>query len=180
MNAKTIKEMTLVGQTGILTVIQILTFVDKKKTKKLINLSELINKLKQALKTSSTYTIYYVNNYFINFLNLLKKHGYIFNYFIIPEVFFKDYLKFGYKEKFYNRLALIFFSGYKLEEVSLKIIKLVSKPSRQIYIDYVALNKLVFHKNTTSLYVLNTTKGLIGHTEALQHKIGGNLMCVVY
>ena len=171
---------TMFGRSSILTLMQILTFVDKKRTKKVISLSNFINKLKQAVKTKSTFTVCYANTYFISFLNLLKKHGYIFNYFIVPEVFFKDFLKFGYKEDFYSRLVLIYFTGYKTEEISLKKIKLISKPSRQIYISYASLTKLVPYKSVSCTYVLNTTKGLISHTEALQHKIGGNLVCAIY
>lgn len=180
MESQKLLPLTLFGRSSILTLMQILTFVDKKRVKKVINLIGLIEKLKHALKTKSIYTVYYANDYFIQFLNLLKTHGYIFNYFIIPESFFKDYLKFGYKEDFYSRLVLVYFSGYKTEEVGLKHIKLISKPSRQIYITYASLTKLVLYKNVTCTYILNTTKGLVSHTEALQYKIGGNLICAIY
>jgi ribosomal protein S8 len=180
MNTQKSMPATMFGRSSILTLMQILTFVDKKHTKKVISLNGLVNKMQQALHKRSTHTLYYVNNYFIELLNLLKKQGYIFNYFIIPEVFFSSYLKFGYKEDFYSRLALIYFSGYKSEDISLKRIKLISKPSRQIYISYPALTKLVPFKNVSCTYILNTTKGLVSHTEALQHKIGGNLVCAIY
>lgn len=180
MKTQNLIPTTMFGRSSILTLMQILKFVDKKKAKKVISLAGFINKLKQAIRAKSTFTICYANTYFINFLNLLKKHGYIFNYFIVPDIFFKEFLKFGYKDHFYSKLVLVYFTGYKSEEISLKNIKLISKPSRQVYVSYASLTKLVPFKNVSCTYFLNTTKGLISHTDALQHKIGGNLVCVVY
>lgn len=180
MDKQKLQPAAMFGRSSILILMQILTFVDKKRTKKLINLNGLVTKMQQALNKRSTFTLYYVNNYFVVLLNLLKKQGYIFNYFLVPVAYFASFLKFGFKEDFYSRVALIYFSGYKSEEISLKRIKLTSKPSRQIYITYATLSKLVPYKNVSCTYILNTTKGLISHTEALQYKIGGNLVCAIY
>jgi len=158
---------------------QILTFVDKKNTKKLINLSIFFNKITQALNKKSKYVIYYYNAYFSKLLDVLKKQGYIFNYFQIPASYFQPYLNFGYKSNFHTRLIIIYFTGYKVEEVSLKKVTVYSKPSRQLYISYAALRKLILTNSVASTFILNTSKGVITHSEALQYKIGGQLLCSV-
>jgi ribosomal protein S8 len=126
------------------------------------------------------FAVYYITNYFTRLLMLLKEFGYIFNFFHIPSVTFKKYLKFGYKKIFYDRIMLIFFSLLENKKLALNTLKVFSKPSRQLYLTYWALKNIIANKDSKYLYVLNTTKGILGHKKVLQNQIGGNLIFLVY
>jgi ribosomal protein S8 len=160
---------------------RVLVFIDKKYQKKVINLSGLVSHIQWAIKSSLNPVIYYSTEYFILLLKILKKYGFIFNYYFIPEIFYKNFLKYNYKTDFYPRLLFIFLKNSKLNVKALTKLKLISKPHRQIYLTYTQLNKLILFKNGTNIniYLLNTTKGLMPHTVALKYKIGGNLLCLV-
>jgi ribosomal protein S8 len=55
------------------------------------------------------------------------------------------------------------------------LIKRISKPSRRVYLDIVALKHLKKEVN----YVVSTTAGYMMHLTALEKKLGGELICVV-
>lgn len=160
---------------------RVLVFIDKKYQKKVINLSGLVSHIQWSIKSSLNPVIYYSTEYFILVLKILKKYGFIFNYYLIPDIFYKNFLKYNYKIDFYPRLIFIFLKNLRPGLKALTKFKLISKPHRQIYLTYSQLNKLILFKSgtTINIYLLNTTKGLLTHTTALKYKIGGNLLCFV-
>lgn len=174
-----INKLTQQNQISINKLQQILTFVDKKNAKKPVNLVTLINRLKQALVKQNNFTVYYASNVILSFLNILKKQGYIFNYYMVPAPFFKPFLNFGYKSIFYNRVVIIYLRKSAKFGSGLNDLTLLSKPSRQLFVSYANLRKMIKFQHATSVYILNTTKGMISHVDALKHKIGGNLICAV-
>jgi hypothetical protein len=72
----------------------ILKLVEKKNTKRLIDLKSLIVQIMLAKRqsnvdyfdtTKGTYCVYYYNKIILSFLKLLKEQGYIFNYYTVPQ-----------------------------------------------------------------------------------------------
>ncbi len=160
--------------------IQIVNFVDKKKEQKKINLYEFHKSLIQSSLKKQITAVCYVNKYLINLLNLFKKVGLIQAYYHIAPIFFKNFLRFGYKQTFIKKIVIIFFiQKQNSGRLYLPKLLIISKPSRQIFITYKKLLELNHHHPATTFFFLNTTHGLITHLEALQKKIGGNLICIV-
>ena len=92
--------------------------------------------MQQAINLQKYCTVYYGKNYFLQLLLLLKKAGYIFNFFQVPISMFRKYLKFGYKKIFYERIFIIFFSVLDNTKLTLNTLQIFSKPSRQLYLTY--------------------------------------------
>jgi len=157
---------------------QILIFIDKKYRKKLINIYGLLNQFKQALYKKKLYCIYFETPYIIKFLELLKLNYIIFNYYSISASYFKIFLLFNKTYFFLNRLLIIYF--YTIENLNNMIIKIISKPSRFIYVKWKNLCRLVRNDEKEYLYIINTTLGLITHIQAKHFKIGGQLVCLIY
>lgn len=60
-----------------------------------------------------------------------------------------------------------------------KYTKLLFKPSHRTYISYKRL--VILHKYDFGVvYIISTTHGLLTQNEAINAKIGGELMCVLY
>ena len=91
-------------------------------------------------------------------LKLLKSHGYIKAWFNLNPKELKIHLK------------------YVFGVPSIKNITSFIRPSIPIYISFKDLNKI---KNSFGVLFLNTAYGLITKDEALNHKIGGHLVCLV-
>ena len=159
---------------------QIVKFVDKKRTIKKVSLYEFDRSLKQCIAKKETTAVCYVNKYLLNFFNLLKRTGFIQAYYLVPSAIFKSFLRYGFKPIFHNRVVIIFFTQRLYEgRFYLPNITIISRPSRQIFITYQKLLELSHLHSTTTTFFINTTFGLITHAEALQKKIGGNLICII-
>lgn len=167
------------NRSGITKLQQILTFVDKKNAKKVISIAGLIAVMKQALEKKLYHAAYFSNKKILAFLNVLKEKGFIFNYHIVPPIFFKCFLVFGYKPIFHKQVVFIYFRKSPQFGEGLVNIKLISRPSREVYITYQELVNLNKHNFASIIYFLNTTKGVLSHIEAINYKIGGKLICAV-
>ena len=53
----------------------------------------------------------------------------------------------------------------------------VSRPSLRIYVDYKEIPKILVNPE---LIILSTSKGLITHNEALDQKVGGEIICSLW
>ncbi len=60
-----------------------------------------------------------------------------------------------------------------------KFTKLLFRQSLRTYVSYKKLFKLYKYDYGT-IYILSTTQGLLTQTEAINEKIGGELICVLY
>lgn len=96
----------------------------------------------------------------IVFLKLFKKLGVISSFYLI-------------KNSFYPliRVYLFFIKNFPL----FYNFKIISKPSKPVYISYFSLNMFNFKMGQTSL-VLSTSYGIITSQEALLKKCGGELL----
>jgi ribosomal protein S8 len=157
---------------------QILIFIDKKYRKKIINIYGLFNQFKQALYKKQIYCIYFKTPYIIKFLYILKINNIIFNFYIISPSYFKIFLLFNKTYFFLNNLIIIYFNY--LINTNNQIIRIISKPSRLIYIKWKNLCHLNKNDEKEYIYILNTTYGLVTHHQAKKLKIGGQVVCLLY
>lgn len=157
---------------------QLFTLLKKIKTKKIINIFTSLTQLKNALVHHFPLTIFYCSPYFKNFLYILKTEFFIFNYFKISYTFLPLYFKTTLNKTFLENLVCVIFKPVNLfgNLQSLTDIIFISTPSRLVFISYAQLTKLV-NLNQNTIYILNTTFGLMTHKNALKKKIGGSLLC---
>lgn len=159
---------------------QILTFCDKKKkTKKVITLFELHNRLKQSIINKMPTTVAYTNSYILRFLITLQMTGYINTFFRVPSLLLKSFFRYGYKPFIHNNLVLVFLQpNTPIVRTSLHI-TFISRPGREIHVSYKKLVQLNKTQQNSAVFIVNTTQGLIVHKLALQKQIGGNLVCLI-
>lgn len=115
-----------------------------------------------AYKNQLNYCVYFFNNYILNLLKLLKYLNLIFNYYTVISANIKI-----------NRLVVVYFNNTIRKK---QLIKALSSHSRYIYISVKKLHYLA-KNNKKILFILNTSKGLMSHIEALKLNIGGQLLC---
>ena len=138
----------------------------------------------------SKLTPYYTHAYVINHVNILLsrkqryieivltrktlklvrtfyKYGIIRNYIILQKLEKRKIVS-------YIRFNGVFFKG----ESYYRSVRLVSSPSRKHNISLKGLN-LIRHSVGHSLIILETSRGLISHKEALRFGTGGAILCVI-
>ena len=82
-------------------------------------------------------------------------------------------------EKFDDQYLRIFLIYDNNELPNFRYTKLLFKPSHRTHISYKRL--IILHKYDFGIvYILSTTLGLLTHNEAINLKIGGELICVLY
>jgi len=59
-----------------------------------------------------------------------------------------------------------------------RMLKVFTSPQAKVVLNKHAL-RLLTQTTRTSLFILETNRGLILHTEALRDNVGGNLLCIV-
>lgn len=102
--------------------------------------------------------IYTKKNY--ELVNILKKTGLIKSFCFLNV---NNSLKIKISPFFYKNLPVC------------KRLKLLSKPSKSLFISFKAL-KLLHNRTNDSIFFLSTTKGVITHLDALRAQIGGKLI----
>jgi ribosomal protein S8 len=132
-----------------------------------INFYELIRILNASIKRNVMNSFFQYSAILVPFLQLLKNNDLIRSFFFIS-TFVKPYYVFKYILLYFIQAA-----GYSL----FKYIKLISTPSRYIYIKQYQFDKLdTFGQN--KLFILNTRKnGLLFYKK--EQKIGGILLCEI-
>ena len=103
------------------------------------------------------------SNFRRNILEILKKEGYI-----------KDY----YIEKLENnkinlKINLKYYEG----DPVIKEIKRISKPGRRVYSRATSIPKVM---NGLGLAILSTPKGVMSDVEARKNNVGGEIICKVF
>ena len=103
------------------------------------------------------------SNFRRNILEILKKEGYI-----------KDY----YIEKLENnkinlKINLKYYEG----DPVIKEIKRISKPGRRVYSRSTSIPRVM---NGLGLAIVSTSKGVMSDTEAIKNNLGGEIICRVF
>ena len=103
------------------------------------------------------------SNFRKNILEILKKEGYIKDYFIEKSENNKASLK----------ISLKYYEGYPV----IKEIKRISKPGRRVYSRATSIPKVM---NGLGLAILSTPKGVMSDVEARKNNVGGEIICKVF
>ncbi len=103
------------------------------------------------------------SNFRKNILEILKKEGYIKDYFIEKNINNKISLK----------ISLKYFEG----DPVIKEIKRISKPGRRVYSRATSIPKVM---NGLGLAILSTPKGVMSDAEARKNNVGGEIICRVF
>ena len=103
------------------------------------------------------------SNFRKNILEILKKEGYIKDYFIEKKENNKTSLK----------ISLKYYEG----DPVIKEIKRISKPGRRVYSRSTSIPKVM---NGLGLAILSTPKGVMSDTEARKNNVGGEIICRVF
>ncbi|XBT18312.1 MAG: 30S ribosomal protein S8 [Candidatus Shikimatogenerans sp. Tduv] len=130
----------------------------------LINLIYFLNKIKIAIKIKKKYIYFTYIKYLIRILFILKKEGYIYNFLIIKN----------------NNIALRkikIYLKYLNNESVINSIKVISKPSRRIYVKY---KNIPIIKNNYGISILSTSKGILSNKNSIYNKVGGEYLFYIY
>lgn len=117
-------------------------------------ISDMIIRIKnaQSKKLMSTKCLY--SNTVLSILNILYEEGYIR----------------GYKQVNFKELEI--FLKYYLDQPVIQNIKRISKPGRRVYYS----NKDLLNNNSSELYIISTSKGILSSIKASQMKLGGEAL----
>ncbi len=122
--------------------------------------SLLINHINLLLRTKKRYTLLKYTKKSIYLILIFKKVGLINTYIVLNNKHIKISVNIFKKSHFY------------------KGVKLISTSSKVFNINYKSLFLLTKSLNET-LLILETSKGLLTSKEALKHRIGGKLLCIL-
>lgn len=125
-------------------------------------ISDMINQINNAQDVNMKYIFLLSSKLKISILNVLKKEGYIKNFFNLIEN----------KKKF----LIIKLKYYKNKSV-IQVFKRVSKLSLRVYRDYKRLPRIM---NGLGISIISTIKGVITDKEARKLGIGGEVICYVF
>jgi len=146
---------------------------------KQVSIYSLMNSLNMAIKHNKVFTVCYVNDYLLSILQLFKKQGFVYDYLVLPESYYNVLSLCGLSPAFSNRLGVVYLRYSNEHGASFCNVKLLSKPSRQLYVSVEGLRKMIKADSVAEVYVLNTVKGVMVHSEAMKEKIGGNVIALI-
>tara|TARA_A100001388_G_scaffold265334_1_gene237449 strand:+ start:32 stop:430 length:399 start_codon:yes stop_codon:yes gene_type:complete len=103
------------------------------------------------------------SNFRKNILEILKKEGYIKDFFI--------------EKKENNKISLKIALKYYEGDPVIKEIKRISKPGRRVYSRATSIPKVM---NGLGLAILSTSKGVMSDSDARKNNLGGEVICRVF
>jgi len=103
------------------------------------------------------------SNFRKNILEILKREGYINDYFI--------------EKSDNNKITLKITLKYYEGDPVIKEIKRISKPGRRVYSRATSIPKVM---NGLGLAILSTPKGVMSDTDAKKNNVGGEIICRVF
>lgn len=155
-------------------------FAGKKYEKRLASFEGFIAKFQQALDNRDSTFFYYVNKKLMPFLDLLYKVGLVHSYQIVPKNVQFQHYHLSLSPNFDNRLLVVYVKESQSYALAWHTFRRVSLPSRQVSVQYPQILAKIKTAGAATIYVINTSKGLLTHKEALQHRIGGVIVCEIY
>ncbi len=125
-----------------------------------------ISKIKNALRAKHNYADLESNSVVYSVCSILKQEGYI-----------KDVKKLENSgNKNIIRVSLKYADERKKEPI-IKSIKLISKPSRKVYVQSDDIKPVM---NGLGVGIISTSKGVMTFDEAMKNNVGGELICEVF
>ncbi|HHS48734.1 MAG TPA: 30S ribosomal protein S8 [Desulfurella acetivorans] len=127
-------------------------------------ISDSLSAIKNALATKKTEVVIYGNSVVKNVCEILKKEGYIKNYEIIDPL--KTQIKVELK-----------YLDEKRKNPVLSTIKIISKPSRRIYVKSQDIKPVM---SGLGVGIISTSQGVMTTYQAKKRKLGGELICELF
>lgn len=122
----------------------------------------IINHLNISLSRKLLRTTVRFSKKFLDLVHILQSSGLI-----------KNYLVFG-KERKYIRFSIFYYKG----KAFFSGVRLISTLSKKFHISLNALRRLHTVSASTT-YILNTSRGIITHRDAIRRNTGGTLLCTL-
>ncbi|MGC8767237.1 MAG: 30S ribosomal protein S8 [Brevinematia bacterium] len=123
---------------------------------------DALNRIKNAGNAGHPYVYVKKSKFLSRILDIMKSEGYIDSY--------ED----GEKEfKYFYKVNLKYYKGKPV----IKEIKILSYPSRRLYIGY---RDIKLYKNNMGIVIISTPRGVMTTAEAKKLGIGGMLICAIW
>jgi|UniRef100_A0A832AXQ4 small subunit ribosomal protein S8 len=127
-------------------------------------ISDSLSAIKNALSTKKTEVVIYGNSVVKNVCEILKKEGYIKNYEIIDPLKTQIKVELQYLDE-------------KRKNPVLSTIKIISKPSRRIYVKSQDIKPVM---SGLGMGIISTNQGVMTTYQAKKRKLGGELICELF
>jgi small subunit ribosomal protein S8 len=127
-------------------------------------ISDSLSAIKNALSTKKTEVVIYGNSVMKNVCEILKKEGYIKNYEIIDPLKTQIKVELQYLDE-------------KRKNPVLSTIKIISKPSRRIYVKSQDIKPVM---SGLGMGIISTNQGVMTTYQAKKRKLGGELICELF
>lgn len=96
---------------------------------------------------------------------------------ILEKLVQHEYIKSAEKEAVGNKSIIVVRLAYKNKEAVVNDFKIISKPSRHMYLDYHSVPTV---KQGHGLSMLSTSKGIMTGSEAKKKKVGGEYLFEIW
>jgi len=126
-------------------------------------IGDMLTRIRNGQMRSLNKIIIPFSNFRFKILEVLKKEGYIIDFYIEES-----------KEK--AKSILVVLKYYEGQPV-IKEIKRVSKPGRRVYSRAISIPKI---KNGLGLAILSTSKGVMSDADAIKNNLGGEIICRIF
>lgn len=127
-------------------------------------ISDSLSMIKNALLSKKSEVTIYGNSIVRNICEIMKKEGYIKNYEIVEPL--KSLIKVELK-----------YTDEKRKKSTLSMIRLVSKPSRRIYVKWQDIRPVM---SGLGVGIVSTNQGVMTTYQAKKRKLGGELICELF
>ncbi|MGB9755392.1 MAG: 30S ribosomal protein S8 [Desulfurella sp.] len=127
-------------------------------------ISDSLSMIKNALSTKKSEVTIYGNSIIKNICEIMKKEGYIKNYEIVEPL--KSLIRVELK-----------YTDEKRKNPALSLIRVVSKPSRRIYVKCEDIKPVV---SGLGIGIVSTNQGVMTTYQAKKRKLGGELICELF
>ncbi|MCX8029546.1 MAG: 30S ribosomal protein S8 [Brevinematales bacterium] len=124
-------------------------------------ISDSLNRIKNANRVGHQYVFVKKSKFLANILKVMKENGYI-----------GDFVEDSEKRYFY-KVELKYYNGKPV----IKDIKILSNPSRRLYLGYRDMKP---YKNNLGITIVSTPRGVMTSVEAKNLKVGGMLICSIW
>jgi ribosomal protein S8 len=158
---------------------KVLTFANKRHEKRITSFAGFVAKLQQSLNNNDDQFIYYVTKKLLPFVTLLRENGIIHKFHIMSAEAQRQGLALYLSPDFDARLMVIYLKVVDKYAPALRQLKTFTVPSRRISISHMQLVEKTLAAGASTLYILNTPKGLLTHMAALHYQIGGEIVCEI-
>lgn len=159
---------------------KVLTFVTKHHEKRITSFAGFVAKLQQSLDNNEEQFIYYATKKLVPFVTLLRDTGVIHKFHIMSADTQRQEFSLYLSPDFDARLMVVHLKLADKYAPALRQFKTVTVPSRRVSINKRQLLEKTLAAGASTLYILNTPKGLLTHMVALQHQIGGEVVCEIH